>query len=171
MAPAATATRARRAPAPARAPQRRPPLRVVEPRRRPPAQRRRKALWLSLALAVGSLLAVAAAQAYLTQGQVRLARLQQQLTTEEAHHRDLELRVAQLEDPSHVVSQAQAQGLTVPVQVTDLPLVQNLRTVSQSTASTATTGASGPAVSRTTGTNATTPTTSPSTKTSAGGTR
>lgn len=78
---------------------------------------------LALVLVVGSLLLVAAAQAYLTQGQVRLAHLQQQLTNEEAQHRDLELQVARLEDPSQVVSRAQQQGLTVPAQVTDVPLV------------------------------------------------
>jgi cell division protein FtsL len=83
------------------------------------------ALVVSLVLSIGSLLVVAAAQAYLTQGQVRLARLQQQLSTEESRHRDLELQVAQLEDPSHVVSKAQQQGLSVPAQVTDLPLVSS----------------------------------------------
>lgn len=123
MAPAATATRARRAPAPVRSAPRRAPLRVVESRRRPPARRRRGILLASFALVVGSLLAVAGAQAYLTQGQVRLARIQQQLTTEQARHRDLELKVAQLDDPSHVVAKAQQQGLTVPAQVTDLPLI------------------------------------------------
>lgn len=121
--PAATATRARRAPAPVRAPAPRPPLKVVAQRRRPPVARRRRVVLLCALLSVGSLLLVAAAQAYLTQGQVHLARLQQQLNAEEAHHRDLELRVASLEDPSHVVGQAQQQGLTVPTQVTDLPLV------------------------------------------------
>jgi hypothetical protein len=70
---------------------------------------------------VGSLLAVAAAQAYLTEGQVRLNQLQGQLATQGDQHRNLELRVAQLENPSHVVTEAQQQGLTVPSQVTDLP--------------------------------------------------
>jgi len=122
MAPA-TATRTRPAQAPLRAPARRAPLRVVEPRRRPPSRRRRAPVVLALVLSVGSLLMVAAAQAYLTQGQVRLARLQQQLTNEEANHRDLELQVAGKEDPSQVVTRAQQQGLTVPPQVNDVPLV------------------------------------------------
>jgi hypothetical protein len=66
---------------------------------------------------------VVAASAYLTQGQVRLTRMQQQLTSELGQHRDLELRVAQLADPSNVVSQAQRDGLTAPSKVTDLPQV------------------------------------------------
>jgi hypothetical protein len=66
---------------------------------------------------------VVAASAYLTQGQVRLTRMQQQLTSELGRHRDLELRVAQLADPSNVVSQAQRDGLTAPSRVTDLPQV------------------------------------------------
>jgi len=63
---------------------------------------------------------------------VRLARLENQLTTQQAQHRDLELRVAQLEDPGRVVTQAQSQGLTVPAQVTDLPLVTAPTTVAGS---------------------------------------
>jgi hypothetical protein len=66
---------------------------------------------------------VVAASAYLTQGQVRLTRMQQQLTAQLGRHRDLELRVAQLADPSNVVSQAQRHGLTAPSRVTDLPQV------------------------------------------------
>jgi cell division protein FtsB len=127
MAPTAAPARARRAPAPSAAPSaspsRRPPLRVVGPRRRPPA--RRRALALAVGGAVASLLAVGGAQAYLVQGQVRLARLQQQLTTAQSEQRSLEVQVARLEDPSNVVSQAERQGLSVPSQVTDLPLVGN----------------------------------------------
>jgi cell division protein FtsL len=72
---------------------------------------------------LASLLAVGGAHAYLTAGQVRLARLQQQLESAQTTERGLEVQVAQLEDPSRVVNQAQQQGLTVPSQVTDLPLV------------------------------------------------
>jgi cell division protein FtsL len=91
---------------------------------------------VALVLVVGSLLAVAGAQAYLTQGQVRLARLQQQLTNEEARQRDLQLQVARLEDPSHVVGQAQQQGLSVPNQVTDLPLVPSAPSTAVATTAT-----------------------------------
>ncbi len=78
---------------------------------------------LSGAVVVGSLLAVAGAHAELTQGQVRLTTVQHQLDSEITHHRDLELRVAQLEDPAHIVQGAQQQGMVPPRQVTDLPPV------------------------------------------------
>lgn len=83
----------------------------------------RRRVVLSVVVVVGSLLSVAAAQAYLTQGQVRLARLQQQLNTQVGQHHDLELQVAQLEQPSHIVSVAQKAGLAVPTQVQNLPQV------------------------------------------------
>ena len=63
-----------------------------------------------------SLLMVVAASAYMTQGQVRLTRLQAQLTAVLGQHHDLEQRVAQLSDPSEVVSQAQHHGLVAPEQ-------------------------------------------------------
>jgi hypothetical protein len=78
---------------------------------------------LAVALAVGSLLAVAGADAYLTQGQVRLTRLQEQLNAQLGQHRNLELGVAQLEQPAGVLSEAQKEGLVVPGDVTDLPQV------------------------------------------------
>jgi len=74
-------------------------------------------------LVVASLLATVAAHAYLTEGQVRLARLQQQVAVQIDAHRDLELQVSQLENPAHVVAQAQQQGLSAPSQVGDLPQV------------------------------------------------
>ncbi|MHB8438917.1 MAG: hypothetical protein ACYDD4_07125 [Acidimicrobiales bacterium] len=118
------ATRARRAPVVARpAPPRRPPLRVVE-RPRPAARRRRRRdVHLALAIVVVSLVLVALSQAYLTAGQVRLARIESRITTEQATVRDLELRVAGLENPGTVIGQAEGHGLVVPPQVTDLPLV------------------------------------------------
>jgi hypothetical protein len=76
-----------------------------------------------LALVVGSLLVSVAAHAYLTQGQIRLASLQQKVTTQVNRHRDLELQVAQLEDPSHVVLEAERLGLVAPGQVGDLTQV------------------------------------------------
>ncbi len=78
---------------------------------------------LALGTLLASLLLVGGAHAYLTAGQVRLARLQEQLGSAQARERGLQVQVAQLENPSHVVTQAQQQGLTVPSQVTDLPLV------------------------------------------------
>jgi hypothetical protein len=75
---------------------------------------------VAAALVVGSLLVVAAAQAYMTQEQVRLTQTESRLATQVGEHHDLELRVAQLSNPAHIVSAAQQQGLTVPNQVTDL---------------------------------------------------
>jgi hypothetical protein len=60
----------------------------------------------------------------LTQGQVRLTRLQEQLNTQLGQHRDLETRVAQLEQPANVLSEAQKQGLVAPKEVTDLSQVE-----------------------------------------------
>jgi cell division protein FtsL len=80
---------------------------------------------LAVGCAVCSVLAVGGAHAYLVQGQVRLAHLQHDLTTAQTEQRALEVQVAQLEDPSNVVSQAEQHGLNVPSQVTDLPLVGN----------------------------------------------
>jgi hypothetical protein len=96
---------------------------VASPGRRGPRWSLRRAAVLSGALVLCSLLMVVTASAYLTQGQVRLTRMQQQLTSELGRHRDLEARVAQLADPNNVVSQAQHHGLTAPSQVTDIPQV------------------------------------------------
>src|SRR5580704_5882938 len=109
----ATSTAPRHAPAPSRVPAgERPRLRVVGP----PSRRRRPwslrpTLIVAVALVLGSLLMVAGAQAYLTQQSVRLGQVQSRLATQVAEHRDNELRVAQLSNPSHVVSSAQRQGL------------------------------------------------------------
>lgn len=100
------------------------PLRVVPgARRRGGRHGARAALVVAVAMVLASLLAVVGLQAYLTQGQVTLARLQQQQAAEITQHRGLELRVAQLEDPSEIVSEAQRDGLVAPTQVGDLPQV------------------------------------------------
>lgn len=78
---------------------------------------------MALCFLVGSMLVVGVAQAYLTQGQVRLARIEQQLNGAQARNHDLQLQVAQLENPARVIGKAQAQGLAAPSQVTALPLV------------------------------------------------
>jgi hypothetical protein len=99
-----------------------PSRRAIEvPARRGPRWTLQQVAAMCGALVVGSLLMVVGASAYLTQGQVRLTRMQQQLTSELGRHHDLELRVAQLANPSSVVSQAQRHGLTAPTGVTDLP--------------------------------------------------
>jgi len=90
-----------------------------------PGSRRvlRRAMAVSAVLVVGSLLLVVGANAYLTQGQVRLTRLQQQVTAASGTNRDLELQVAKLENPSRIVSQAEGDGLEAPSRVSDLPQV------------------------------------------------
>ncbi len=82
-----------------------------------------RAIAVGATLVVASLLAVVAADAYLTQGQVRLTQLQQQLTSASGTHRDLEARVARLVSPNTVISQAEHDGLSAPSAVTDLPEV------------------------------------------------
>jgi hypothetical protein len=83
-------------------------------------------------------LAVAIAQAYMTQQQVRLTQVQARLANQWAQHRELETRVAELSNPAHVVRAAQKQGLTVPAQVTDLTqvTVPGLSTVPRSPSTT-----------------------------------
>jgi len=91
------------------------------PSRPTPSAAPRRALVLCFTLVVGSLLSVVAADAYLTQGQVRLTRLQEQLNTDLGRHRDLELEVAQRSSPSKVVGEARHHGLVAPDHVSDLP--------------------------------------------------
>lgn len=120
----ATAVRTRSAPVRSRpTTPRRAPLRVVNRPQRTSSHRRRRLLAAALCFAVGSMLLVGLAQAYVTAGQVRLARLNDQVATAQAHNRDLQMQVASLENPGRVVATGQSQGLTVPAQVTDLPLV------------------------------------------------
>lgn len=124
MAVPAQQLRARQNAGSARPGQRRPPIRALAPRPRKTrrsAHRRRTVAVLCVLLTMGSLLAVAGAHAYLTQGQLRLTRLQGQLSSQLARHRNLELQVANLEQPSSVLTQAQKQGLVVPSNVNDLP--------------------------------------------------
>ena len=140
--PVATAPqRVRVAPAPARVPDAsQQPRRAVEsPGRRGPRWSLRRTAAVCGALVMFSLLMVVAASAYMTQGQVRLTRMQEQLTSVLGQHRDLEDRVAQLSDPSSVVSQSQGHGLIAPSKVTDLPQV-NASTPAIGHASVATTG-------------------------------
>ncbi len=94
----------------------------------PRASRRRLGLLRSpgivaVVLILGSLLAVGAAQAYLVSGQVRLARLDQILSQDQRQHRDLELKVAELESPARIVHLALHDGLVEPPSITDLPQV------------------------------------------------
>jgi len=147
MATAAAPARVRAEPGAPQTPTQPAPRRATPtPARRTPARAPRRAVAFCFIVVVGSLLSVVAADAYLTQGQVRLTRMQQQLTADLGRHRDLELEVARSSDPSKVVGEAQGRGLVAPDHVTDLPQVS----VSSSTASTAP-AAGGTAADRSTG--------------------
>jgi hypothetical protein len=74
-------------------------------------------------MVVAALLAVVVAQAFLANGQVRMAGLQQQLTMEQSAHRQAELSVAQLETPSRIVAAAQNQQHMVHASMVQLPYV------------------------------------------------
>lgn len=130
MAVATAPERVRSVAAPARVPVGTPPPRrgVEAPGRRGPRWPLHRTAAVCGAIVVASLLMVVAASVYLTQGQVRLTRMQQQLTSVLGQHSDLEARVAQLSDPSAVVSQAQRHGLSAPTKETDLPQVTTPKT-------------------------------------------
>lgn len=105
--------------------ERRAPLRVVpsKSRRRNRVANRRLVNTVSISIVVAALLAVVVAQAFLTNGQVKLSRLQNQLTLEQSAHRQAELAVAGLETPSRIVAAASGQGMVRPSTVTELPYV------------------------------------------------
>jgi hypothetical protein len=128
MAPPAAAGAARRAtaaPQP-RTPARRPALRVFEPQPRRSSRRhlsRRGHLWLAALLVVGSLLAVVVGDTMVAQGQVRLADLQSQISSQLVTQKAARTTVAQLAAPERVVAQGIQLGLAAPAQVVDLPQV------------------------------------------------
>ncbi len=74
-------------------------------------------------MVVASLLAIVVAQAFLTNGQVRLSTLQHELALEQSAHRRAELAVAGLETPSRIVGAATSSLHMVHPNVTELPYV------------------------------------------------
>jgi hypothetical protein len=72
---------------------------------------------------VGSLLAVVAGDALLTQGQVRLSAVQAQVASAVAAEKSLQVSVAQKTAPPIVVGQAESQGMVAATQVVYLPEV------------------------------------------------
>jgi len=122
MAVATSPERAMLAPAPARLPDldRQPRRGLEAPGRRGPRWSLPRTAAVAGVIVLVSLMMVVAASASMTQGQVRLTRMQSQLTAVLGRHHDLEQRVAKLSDPSGVVSQAQRHGLVAPTNVTDL---------------------------------------------------
>ena len=109
--------------APKRAPQRtiaaRPSLKVVDRRDR----RKRLPQVMAIALLMMSLVAVVIGHDLLAQGQLRLGTLNTALTEEQAVHSATVLRVAALETPSRISSEASSLHLTQPSQVLQLPTV------------------------------------------------
>lgn len=78
---------------------------------------------LGIAFLVASLLAVGAARAYLVENQVRLARVETELSSAASRQHELELRVAELDKPSRIISSAEKDGMVQPSKVQDLPEV------------------------------------------------
>lgn len=78
---------------------------------------------VSVSMVVAALLAVVVAQAFLTNGQVRLSTLQHDLALEQSSHRQAELAVAELETPSRIVGAATNGLHMVHPSVTELPYV------------------------------------------------
>ena len=106
---------------PDRGSSRRPPLEVVPSRRR--GRARRLVKFLPAAMVVMALLIVVGGQAVLTDGQVRMTRIEQQLQAAQAEHRLQELNVSKLETPSRIVGAATGQGMIDPSHVTQVPWV------------------------------------------------
>lgn len=102
---------------------RRAALAVVAARQRRARATGRRITLVALAVAVAAPLAVVATYADLTSGQVRLTQLQQRLTTEQQQESALELRVARLENPSMIATEARGQGMVPAGTVTDIPEV------------------------------------------------
>ena len=131
MAPSATAaarrSTARAQPRPAPSGPKRPPLRIFEPapRRRPGIRLvRRPTVWISGILVVGSLLAVVAGDAMVTEGQIRLSTTQAEVAAAVTAQKALQSTVAEMSAPTRVVYQAETQlGMVAPGQVVDLPEV------------------------------------------------
>lgn len=85
------------------------------------ARRRRAAPVLAAALVCGSLLAVVAAHAELAQQQVRLATVEADVTAAQAVHHEEELSLANLENPTRIVGEAeQTLHMVTPGQVDQL---------------------------------------------------
>jgi len=127
MAPTTAAQPERRVPSPSpvTAEQRR-ALRVVRqaPKRRGRARHRAWAIGPGLVLL--ALLSVAAGQTVLTEGQVNLGKLQSSVATAQTQRLDLELQVAEEEQPGAVVAAATRDGMVAPARITELPAVDSV---------------------------------------------
>jgi cell division protein FtsL len=125
----ATSSRAvaERQPSARREPERRTRLVVVDPGHLSSTARRRRARILAVlaaALVLGTLLAIAAAQAVVASQQMRIDGLQQSLATATASNENLQLEHADLSSPARVLVIAERHlGMIVPKSVTYLPAV------------------------------------------------
>ena len=86
-------------------------------------RRRRLAGAAAIAILVASLLAVVVGHTLLAQGQIRLGKVEAALTAEQARNSATVLRVAALETPSRIQSEASSLQLVQPAQVLQLGAV------------------------------------------------
>lgn len=127
------------APAPRRAPGPTAPTQPRHLRVVAPAERRRRRLTPATAVLVtaslfATLLAVAVSHTVLVQGQVRLDRLDAELSVEQARYQRLRKDVAEQESPARVVAAAQEQGMVTPDDLVYLqPTAPDLSTVGPTT--------------------------------------
>jgi hypothetical protein len=98
-------------------------LHVVRPDTRRTSRVARSAAYFGPVLVLLSLLAVAGAQTYLTEGQVRLTALQAAVSAAQTKKLDLELQIANEEQPGAVLAAARALGLVMPTKISELPAV------------------------------------------------
>ena len=110
--------------APSRSPSARPKpssrpghLRVVVPAKRPHLRVSPGLVVVSLLMVVVVTFGVAIAQVFVAQGQVRLDRMEEELSLEQDRYQALRKDVAELESPSRVVAAAEKQGMVVPEDV------------------------------------------------------
>jgi hypothetical protein len=114
----------RRAQSPSQAPaEHRRSLRVVRPAPKRRSQPGHRAWIIGPVLVLLTLLSVAAGQTVLTEGQVSLSTLQSQVSAAQTKRLDLELQVAQEEQPSAVIAAATRDGMVVPTEINELPAV------------------------------------------------
>ena len=150
----AASVRATRATSP-RVPAKRPSLRVLDAR---PPRRGRLLRALSAALVVGSLLSVVVGHSILAQGQVRLTSAQNQLSSEQAIHRQLLAAAADAENPAQIIAEAKKLNLVTPSSVTQLPAVPLNTPIGQTTTTPTTTTPTTAPSSSTMGSGSTPPT-------------
>ncbi|MGO9341989.1 MAG: hypothetical protein ACLP6E_05655 [Acidimicrobiales bacterium] len=98
-------------------------LHVVRPDTGRTGRAARRAVYVGPVLVLLSLLAVAGAQTYLTEGQVRLTGLQAAVSAAQTKKLDLELQIADEEQPGAVMAAARALGLVTPTKISELPAV------------------------------------------------